>query len=213
VSIFYKLTDQNGYTRARYPNACLWGPGVTQHGTGEGDLCGPGFIHAYKHPLLAVLLNPIHANIQSPRLWEAEGEIAKDDKGLKVGCVSLTTLRELPLPVVTDEQRVRFAILCAKEVVSDRAWNHWADKWLDGTDRSAAAAAAAARKACKAWTAAWPARKARVALAAAWAALAALAADAAEARKAGWAADAAADAKPLDLIALAEKACSTGDKP
>ena len=64
----YKLTDGDGQTMS----GTQWGPGVSHSGTGEGELCGPGWIHAYEHPLIAVLLNPIHANIQNPRLWEAE---------------------------------------------------------------------------------------------------------------------------------------------
>ena len=64
----YKLTDSCGRTR----DGTRWGPGVSHSGTGKGELCGPGWIHAYEHPLVAVLMNPIHANFQNPRLWEAE---------------------------------------------------------------------------------------------------------------------------------------------
>jgi len=175
----YKLTDENGRTR----NRTQWGEGVTHSGTGEGGLCGKGFIHAYEDPLVAVFMNPIHAYFPHPRLWEAEGEIALRDGPLKCGCVSLTTVREIPLPVVTTEQRVRFAILCAKAVCRDESWNKWADKWLSGEDRSkagaagageateAARAAAAAAAAAGAGEAAWAAREAAVAVeAGAWAA-------------------------------------------
>jgi hypothetical protein len=94
--------------------------------------------------------------------------------------------------------RVRFAILCAKEVCADLPWNAWADKWLSGEDRSEAAAGAAAE-------AAWAARAARAAraaeAAAAWAARAAYAAQAAAeaARAAG---------HGIDIFDIAEKACS-----
>ena len=135
----YKLTDKNGRTHG----GTQWGPGVTNGGTGEGRLCGPGYIHAYEHPLLAVLLNPIHEDFRNPRMWEAEGEIALRDGQLKCGCISLTTLREIPVPKITTEQRVRFAILCAKSVCRDTGWNAWADAWLAGTNRTAEAAKAA----------------------------------------------------------------------
>jgi hypothetical protein len=207
MSTLYKLTDQDGYTRRGYDNACLWAEGVSHSGTGEGDLCGPGYIHAYTHPLLAVLLNPIHADFTSPRMWEAEGEIAKLDRGLKVGCVTLTTVRELPLPVVTMEQRVRFAILCAKVVYNDPAWNAWADRWLDGTDRTVSAAREAAEAAARATlAAAWVAVRATEAAEAA--ALAAEVAEAAwaAAREAAWAAARAAEAaRDIDLIKIAEE--------
>ena len=141
--MIYKLTDSCGKTR----NDTQWGPGVSHSGTGVGELCGPGWIHAYEHPLVAVLMNPIHANIQNPRLWEAEGEIAMRDGQLKCGCKTLTTVREIPLPSITTETRVRFAILCAKEECADLPWNAWADRWLSGEDRSEAAAGAAAEAA------------------------------------------------------------------
>jgi hypothetical protein len=127
----YKLTTQDGRTRAGETNETVWGVGVTHRGTGEGNLCGPGYIHAYENALLAVFLNPCHANIADPILWEGEGEIALRDHGLKVGCVEFTTLRQIPLPAVTTEQRVRFAILCARAVnQKNPKFLKWSDKWM-----------------------------------------------------------------------------------
>ena len=145
----YKLTDENGRTRG----GTQWGPGISNGGTGIGGLCGPGYVHAYENPLLAVLLNPIHGDFENPRMWEAEGETAKRDGQIKCGCVTLTTVREIPLPAITATQRVRFAILCAKSVFKDADWNVWADNWLSGKDRSARAAWAAAWAAWAAWAA------------------------------------------------------------
>jgi hypothetical protein len=184
----YKLTDENGMTWGR----TQWGEGVTHEATGPMDapLCSNGWIHAYEHPLLAVLLNPIHADFDKPRLWEAEGEIGLRDGQLKCGCRKLTTVRELSVPKMTTEQRVKFAILCAKTVEKGVAWNAWADGWLNGKDRSEEAAAA------------WAAEAAEAAARAAWAAAAEAAAWAAEATawaaeataRAAWAAEAAARA-------------------
>ena len=142
MSKLYKLTDEKGQTRG----GTQWGPGVSHSGTGCGGLCSPGWIHAYEHPLLAVLLNPIHGDFKTPRLWEAEGEIALRDGQLKCGCVTLTTIRELPLPHVTTEMRVRFAILCAQRVCRDAAWNGWANGWLLNSAGSRSAEAAEAEK-------------------------------------------------------------------
>ena len=230
----YKLTDSCGKTL----DDTLWGPGVSHSGTGEGELCGPGWIHAYEHPLIAVLLNPIHANYDSPRLWEAAGVVGLRDGQIKCGCKTLTTVREIPLPKITMEMRVRFAILCAKEVcASSLAWNAWADKWLSGEDRTQAAAQAAEeaarmaarmaeeaarrrrgwrRRMAAVWAAVWAAET-RAAKAAVWAAAKA-AVWAAETRAAKaavwavWAAKAAvwaAEARAgTDIFAIAEKACS-----
>ena len=221
----YKLTDSCGKTH----NGTQWGPGISHSGTGEGELCGPGWIHAYEHPLVAVLMNPIHANFPNPRLWEAEGEIAIRDGQLKCGCKTLTTVREIPLPKITTEMRVRFAILCAREAATaDAAWKEWeawTDRWLSGGDRSGASADAAATAAGAAAEAAGAARAAYDA--AAWAAYDAAAWAAEAAYRAAWAADAAAEAAyraasaacraswavaktrvGTDIFAIAENACS-----
>lgn len=47
------------------------------------------------------------------------------------------------LPRVTIEQRVKFAILCAKAVYKEEAFNLWADRWLSGEDRTLEAAQSA----------------------------------------------------------------------
>lgn len=162
MTSLYKLTDQNWETRGR----TKWGPGVT-HGptSGKGELCGPGWIHAYTSIELAMMMNSAHANIKDPVCWEAEGEVGKSDNGLKVGCRTLTTVRIVEPPVVTTEHRVRFAILCAVDVYKEPQFVAWAKSWLSGDDRSERAATAAAAAALATATAA-------VALATATAALA-----------------------------------------
>lgn len=174
----YKLTDAQGRTRAGYDN------------------------ELYEHPLLAVLLNPIHANFNpaTMRLFAAEGEIVAREGQLKCGVKSLTIVEEIPVPTMTTEQRVKFAILCAKEVCKDSTWNAWADKWLSGEDRSEATAARAARAAARAARATAEAT-AEAAAAAAWAATA-WAAEQAE-----WAAEwAAAEAARAVARAVAARA-------
>ena len=183
MTTIYKLTDRNMQTH----NGFQWTMNSTETADGEGDLCGPGFLHAYTDPLLAVLLNPIHADIRCPRLFRAEGTIKKTDHGLKVGCTEMTLTEELPLPVITTTQRVAFGILCAKEVYKDAGWTRWADNWLSGKDQAEAAAAAAAEEAAWAWAAAEAARAEE-----AWAAAAAE--------------EAARAAEAIDLIAIAQKA-------
>ena len=207
--IVYKLTDQNLQTYGSYQ----WEPGVARETDGNGGLCGPGWLHYYHDPLLAVLLNPIHADIANPILWEAEAEgLHRDDRGLKGGCTRLTLIRQIDLPQITTEHRIRFAILCAKTVCNDPAWNRWADRWLDGSDRSVAAAEAAwaaERVAESAWAAEAADRAAAAAARAAEAAEAARAAAwaAAWAARAARAAEAAVEKEThLDLIAIASAA-------
>ena len=87
----YKLTDADGVTGRRHKKT-TWIPCfVSPLLSGKGRMCGPGFYHAYAHPLVAVFCNPMHVGFDEAtmRLWEVEGEIAADD-GLKVGCRQLT---------------------------------------------------------------------------------------------------------------------------
>ena len=210
----YKLTDYLGRTRAGEYNELTWAVGVEHKTAGTGRrLCTADVIHAYEHPLIAVLMNPVHADLNPARmrLFVAEGEIVAREVQLKCGVHALKIVEEIPVPVLTTEQRVKFAILCAKLVCKDAAWNAWADKWLSSEDRSAAAAAwawaaeAAAEEAAAAWAAAaaaWAAKEA-AAKEAAWAAEEAAArAEEAAARAAARAA--AADTK-LDLIHIVEQ--------
>jgi len=203
--IKYKLTTQDGTTHNYYQWSLPKGekPGDWHRTSGKGDLCGPGWLHYYHHPLLAVLLNPIHADIQDPILWEVEvGEEQKDDAGLKGGATKVRLLKKIDLPMLSTEQRVAFGIYCALEICKDEKFVRWANGWLMGSDRSAAAAAQVPR-------AAYSATEAEAAQAA-WAAEAEAAqapwAVGVAARTAARAAGAAARTARIDLIALAQKA-------
>lgn len=207
--IKYKLTTQQGTTHNDYQWSLPKGkrPGKWHKTDGRGGLCGPGWLHFYHHPLLAVLLNPIHADIKDPILWEVEVDGEQlDDNGLKGGATKMRLVRRIELPTFSTVQCTAFGILCALEVCKEKSFVAWANKWLGGNDRSAEAAWVAEA------AAAWAARAAR---AAAWAARAEARAAEAEAREAEaeatWAAARAADAEAraavkIDLVAIAKKA-------
>jgi hypothetical protein len=130
----YKLTDANLKTHG----GCLWTVGEWRHAAGDGELCGPGWLHCYDDPLVGLMLNPAQAAIKNPRLWRAERDGATlDCYGTKRGTQSLRLTEELVVPVITTEQRVKFGILPAKRVIPENTpWHRWACRWLDGTDRS-----------------------------------------------------------------------------
>ena len=199
----YKLTTCSSQTY----NGCQWGENVTHRRSGKGELCTAAWLHAYTHPLLAMLLNPIHANFTQPQLWECEGDVGMDDRGLKVGCTRLTTLFQLPVPEITTVQHTAFAIGCTYNVYDEPAWVEWARRWVLKIDRSGVAAYAAADAAADAAAArARAAARAAYAAAAAAARAAYAAADAADAAYAAADAADAADAvdAALPLITLAE---------
>jgi hypothetical protein len=140
---YYKLTDQNGRTR----NNTQWGPGIRHEATGNGTgLCSDGWIHCYPDKYLAVLRNPCDADFAQPQCWLFEPEGESLIELLKCGFKAGTTVKRVPLPRFTMNQRVVFAILCAKAAPDWKGkdkWNVWADKWLSGEDRTVSAASAA----------------------------------------------------------------------
>ena len=138
--MLYKLTDENGQTRHK----TQWGENISHTATGTGaELCSNGVIHAYESPLVAAFIYPIHVEFNNPILWEAEGEVIARDWS-KCGCKTLTTLKQIPLPEISTEQRIAIAIRCAQLAYKDDpAWDTWASKWLSGEDRSGESAKAA----------------------------------------------------------------------
>ena len=156
--IRYKLTDQGMQTYGG-TQWVLGEPKAVPEADRSNKMCSPGALHYYTSPEQAVLFNPIHADIPSPRLFRVEIDREVDCDGLKGCCHSMTLLEELPLPVITTEQRAAFAIRCALEVYTDPAFVRWAEAWLSGEDRSTAAAHAAAYAAGAAYAAARAARR------------------------------------------------------
>ena len=142
----YKLTTKDITTY----EGCQWVVGEWRETNGEGDLCGPGWLHCYSDPLVALMHNPIHANIDKPRLWRCEAEGAmKDDRGLKRGYTRLRLVEEMPTEAVTIRQRARYAILCTRAVLP--VWHTWADAYMAGDVTEADAAWAAAEATWAAW--------------------------------------------------------------
>ena len=119
MTTLYKLTDAKGMTQ----NDTKWAVGTTnKHKKCEDpQLCSGDVFHAYTNINLAYLLNPNHANIDNPVLWECTGNVAVKDYG-KVGCFSLTITKRLHTPkwVKSDKSnlvKVAFAVLCAEAVI------------------------------------------------------------------------------------------------
>ena len=78
MTILYKLTDQDNFTRRGETNECLWGPDITHraHTPERGvkrQLCCGDVIHVYEHPLIALIMNPQHAAIAEPKLLAGRG--------------------------------------------------------------------------------------------------------------------------------------------
>lgn len=137
----YKLLSQD----LRSYGGTEWKIGVPVAVTVPGKtLCTTQLLHCYSDPELAVILNPIHANILNPRLFEIKtSEIIADD-GLKQGCKKQVLVKELPIPVISTNVRIAFAILCAINTPQNNTFIDWAYNWLNKKNRSKEAAAAVA---------------------------------------------------------------------
>jgi hypothetical protein len=117
--IAYKLTDSKYQTH----NNTQWGVNITHEVNvkkTKPELCSTDVIHYYTTPTLALLLNPAHANIDNPIIWECEAdqEVAADYG--KSGCFQLTTKRIIKTNITDTHMhriRIRFAILCAESVL------------------------------------------------------------------------------------------------
>ena len=188
MSTKYKLVTRDGYTRKGLTGETYWLDGHEVVAVGSGsDLCTAALIHYYDDPRLAVLFNPIHANIRDPRLIEIEISEPLTHDGLKGGCKRGKFVKEIALPAIPNETVVTFAIECALRVYKDSDFVNWAQGWTSGQDRTPAAASAASA-ASAAWAAESVARvESAASEAASAAASAAWAAESAE--RAEWAAE------------------------
>ena len=201
--IAYKLTDQDMKTRDGFQ----WILGTWVEKPWASNLDWTGWIYCYTHPLLAVLQTPIHENFKNPRLFEAEvGPNLKNSFGLHVGSTEVKLTKELPLPKITIEQRIRFRIFCAKAAQEARRAIERAGakaEWIAWVRKEAESAADNAARAAESAAEATVEAAARVSACVARADLnAGSSADIARiAHEAG-----TAEIKPIDFIALAEKA-------
>jgi hypothetical protein len=114
MKIVYKLTDEFLKTHI----GRQWILNEWQNPSWDEEL------YCYSDPILAILLNPIHANIAKPHLFRAETD---------GGCIRL--IEELPLPVITLNQCIHFIILCSLDTYNNVCWQKWATDWLSGADR------------------------------------------------------------------------------
>ena len=87
-----KLTRANNTTK----NNTQWGENVTHETNGNGNLCGPGWLHYYEDEYLAVFMDPVHGNFgKNGRMWEVKVEGNVLQHADKSGCTKLTTIREI----------------------------------------------------------------------------------------------------------------------
>lgn len=130
----YKLLTQDMQSHG----GLQWTIGCTHTAQEPGNkMCSPQVLHCYSHPLMAAMFNPIHANIDNPRLFEIEASEIINQDFAKLACKSQMLVKEIPLPTLSDEQRQEVAIRCAMLIPgAPLLWTNWANDWLSGKDRT-----------------------------------------------------------------------------
>jgi hypothetical protein len=135
--IKYKLTDKN----MRTYNGFQWELGKEYTIEKKGNtLCTDEVFHFYDDPRLAVIFNSIHANYKNPLLFKCKCDEVIHD-GLKGGSKKMKLIEQMELPKINLNQKIAFGIKCALHIYFDKSFVKWADNWLSGKNRSAAAAA------------------------------------------------------------------------
>ena len=131
--IAYKLTNE----KLRTYDGFQWTVGEWQTASGEG-LCEAGTLHYYNTPEVAAVMNPCHADIKSPVLWEIEVEGETICDGVKSGLLKgrMRLVRKVDLPTFTKEQLRKIGVRVTRLVLErgeTPEWDAWADAVESGT--------------------------------------------------------------------------------
>jgi len=131
----YKLLNQN---MTSGPLKVEWTINNWKETTGEGNLCGPGWLHCYPSPLLAAFFNPIHGAFEYPRLFEVEIGGEEKQRGIKFGYTKMRITKELKLKIISKEKILKFSMLCALEIYGKeyQEFSEWSKKWLNREDNT-----------------------------------------------------------------------------
>jgi len=88
-------------------------------------------------PLVAILLNPWHAQLDEAKMLELQftsAAFSASDPTIKMD------VREVRMPEATTDQKIIFALMVIVEVYNNEQFNLWAENWINGSDRSAESA-------------------------------------------------------------------------
>ncbi len=131
----YVLTDAAGYTASKQKLVS----GKFIHNTqSTKDLLTRIADCCCSTPLLAALVSPFTAP-QAKLFMINRWNVSAD----QISAQSYTVVQEVtPAPAVALDQKLDFAIALIRHAYANSDFRHWAEKWLAGTDRSAASARA-----------------------------------------------------------------------
>ena len=108
-----------------------------------------GLFHFFSHPILAGMFKDVSGCKSRNRLHRVVPEGVILHKWDYSGSTKLTVFEELDHIEVNEDQRQAFIILCLMEVHNEPRCVEWANKWLNGEDRSSHAASVLYRRVCR----------------------------------------------------------------
>lgn len=147
--VLYKITDHEW----RSPDNHRWGPGTRCDARQEVESTGKKWIglhelsthfnkprkvkliQAYTHPVLAALLYRGHMSVESPILWDGNGEVAAESDDNRVYCNWIRVRDIVPMPVISDETRMKFGFGAVYKVYQDERFRDYILDWVGGKDR------------------------------------------------------------------------------
>lgn len=130
----YILTNSENRTRQ---GSCLFPGGSSFSSQASSDVVTENASEMGASPLVAIMLNPWHAQLEGPKMLEMQFTTEEDNARDPIFRI---TLREVGMPATTTDQKIIFALMVIVEVYQNELFNQWAQKWISGTDRGAMSA-------------------------------------------------------------------------
>lgn len=124
----YLLADLHGQTRRGITINTNRANGKRYY---SGDIVSRNIWECADSPLLAIMINPLHAECVRPRLFEIGGKFGQDQNNVH-------RVREIDLPEVSPEQKLAYAMYCVRSLIPEHAFDAWVERWLANDDRSIA---------------------------------------------------------------------------
>jgi hypothetical protein len=126
----YLLTDAENHTwrgSTIYPGRSVYSMNT------QNNIVATNASEIGESPLVAIMLNPWHAEVENQKMLELEFSMismVKHDPRINL------LIRETQTPSVTTDQKIVFALMVIQDVYKNEVFNNWSDNWISGNDRS-----------------------------------------------------------------------------
>ena len=90
------------------------------------------WLHAFTHPIIAMLLNRVYVDADDPKVWRCRGKIAHLAIDKLAYCNELTTEQLMVKPNIGLYTRMKFGFACVDKVYKNTAFHNWMLDWFGG---------------------------------------------------------------------------------